>query len=211
MTAPIRQELESGIATLGTPLGLTVLRWAIGMVLVIGLIGCVTKGADNPPDPYFASTANRTRLAGFGETKIKVERAGSFLEWCLLLAANDAQRARGLMQVLPGTGKRVAREAGVGRPYTSGKLYQPETNIALGIHYMTELLERYPGRIELMLAAYNAGENRVERWLEDFGNVNLPEFVERIPFSETRGYVKQVLTNAAHYRRITAVLRDAAQ
>jgi len=99
VTAPIRQELESGIATLGTPLGLTVLRWAIGMVLVIGLIGCVTKGADNPPDPYFASTANRTRLAGFGETKIKVERAGSFLEWCLLLAANDAQRARGLMQV----------------------------------------------------------------------------------------------------------------
>ena len=62
-----------------------------------------------------------------------------------------------------------------------------------------------------MLAAYIAGENRVEHWLEDFGNVNLPEFVERIPFSETRGYVKQVLTNAAHYRRITAVLRDAAQ
>ena len=124
--------------------------------------------------------------------------------------ARSSANARGLMQVLPGTGRRIAREAGVG-PYTSGKLYQPETNIALGIHYMTELLERYPGRIELMLAAYNAGENRVERWLEDFGNVNLPEFVERIPFSETRGYVKQVLTNAAHYRRITAVLRDAAQ
>ena len=124
--------------------------------------------------------------------------------------ARSSANARGLMQVLPGTGRRIAREAGVG-PYTSGKLYQPETNIALGIHYMTELLERYPGRIELMLAAYNAGENRVERWLEDFGNVNLGEFVERIPFSETRGYVKQVLTNAAHYRRITAVLRDAAQ
>jgi uncharacterized membrane protein (UPF0127 family) len=100
VTAPIiRQELEDGIATLGTPLGLNVLRWVISVVLVIGLIGCVTKGANNPPDPYFASSAHRTRLAGFGETKIKVEHAGSFLEWCLLLAANDAQRARGLMQV----------------------------------------------------------------------------------------------------------------
>jgi len=100
VTAPIiRKEFETGVATLETPRGLMVLRWVISVVLVVGLIGCVTKGANNPPDPYFASSANRTRLAGFGETKIKVEHAGSFLEWCLLLAANDAQRARGLMQV----------------------------------------------------------------------------------------------------------------
>ena len=100
MTAPIiRQELEEGIASLESALGITVLRWVISVVLVFGLIGCVTKGANNPPDPYFASAANRTRLAGFGETKIKVEHAGSFIEWCLLLAANDAQRARGLMEV----------------------------------------------------------------------------------------------------------------
>ena len=100
MTAPIiRRELESGIAQLETPTGLTVLRWVIGVVLVFGLIGCVTKGANNPPDPFFASAPPRTRLDGFGETKISVARAGSFLEWCLLLAANDQQRARGLMQV----------------------------------------------------------------------------------------------------------------
>ena len=100
MTAPIiRREFEDGVAQLGTPIGLTVLRWAIGVVVVLGLIGCVTKGANNPPDPYFASSANRTPLTGFGETKVTVEKSGSFLEWCLLLAANDAQRQRGLMQV----------------------------------------------------------------------------------------------------------------
>lgn len=100
MTSPIiRREFEDGIAQLGTPIGLTVLRWVIGSVIVLGLLGCVTKGANNPPDPYFASSANRTPLTGFGETKVTVEKAGSFLEWCLLLAANDAQRQRGLMQV----------------------------------------------------------------------------------------------------------------
>ena len=100
MTGPIlRREFEDGVAQLETPMGLTVLRWVIGAVIVLGLLGCVTKGANNPPDPYFASSANRTPLAGFGETKVSVEKAGSFLEWCLLLAANDAQRAQGLMHV----------------------------------------------------------------------------------------------------------------
>jgi uncharacterized membrane protein (UPF0127 family) len=100
VTAPIlRREFEDGVAQLGKPIGLTVLRWVIGAVIVLGLLGCVTKGANNPPDPYFASSANRTPLAGFGETKVTVEKAGGFLEWCLLLAANDAQRAQGLMHV----------------------------------------------------------------------------------------------------------------
>jgi uncharacterized membrane protein (UPF0127 family) len=100
VTAPIlRREFEDAVAQLETPIGLTVLRWVIGVVIVLGLLGCVTKGANNPPDPYFASSANRTPLAGFGETKVSVEKAGSFLEWCLLLAANDAQRAQGLMHV----------------------------------------------------------------------------------------------------------------
>ena len=100
MSGPIiRREFDDGIAHLGSPIGLTALRWAIGVVIVLGLLGCVTKGANNPADTYFASTGNRTPLAGFGETKVTVENAGSFLEWCLLLAANDAQRAQGLMRV----------------------------------------------------------------------------------------------------------------
>jgi uncharacterized membrane protein (UPF0127 family) len=98
VTAPLREQFDEGVAQLDSAIGRSVLRWIINIVLVIGLIGCVTKGANNPPDPYVASSA-RTPLAGFGETAIKVTNGSKFLEWCLLLAANDTQRARGLMQV----------------------------------------------------------------------------------------------------------------
>ena len=91
--------MKSPFPEIDSPVGLAIMRWLIGLVLVFGLIGCVVKGANNPPDPYFSSTAARARLAGFGETRVKVENAGSFLEWCLLLAANDVQRNRGLMEV----------------------------------------------------------------------------------------------------------------
>ena len=106
--------------------------------------------------------------------------------------------ARGLMQVLPSTGRALAAQAGIKR-YTASRLYQPETNIELGTRYLASLLQRYGGRVELALAAYNAGHTRVDRWVHEFGDSDMAVFVERIPFSETRGYVKQVLTNRSHY------------
>ncbi len=60
-------------------------------------------------------------------------------------------------------------------------------------------MQRY-GKTELALAAYNAGSTRVDLWLKEFGDVDMPEFVEKIPFSETRGYIKQVLSNQASLR-----------
>ncbi|PYV12781.1 MAG: hypothetical protein DMG07_16410 [Acidobacteria bacterium] len=117
--------------------------------------------------------------------------------------ARSRANARGLMQVLPKTGRRLAPKAGVSR-YSVAKLYRAETNIALGIRHLFSLLERYDGKVELALAAYNAGEHRVDRWLEEFGKVDMAQFVEQIPFAETRGYVKQVLTNRAHYRWLTS-------
>jgi soluble lytic murein transglycosylase len=113
-------------------------------------------------------------------------------------SARSKANARGLMQVLPATGRLLARNAGVTR-YTITKLYHPETNIALGTRYLASLLRQYDGKVELALAAYNAGDNRVDRWLQEFGDVDMAEFVERIPFSETRNYVKQVMSNRAHY------------
>ena len=107
------------------------------------------------------------------------------------------------MQVLPTTGRQLAREARVPR-YSTPKLFRPETNIVLGTRYLAALLRQFGHREELALAAYNAGENRVDRWLQELGNVDMAEFVERIPFSETRGYVKQVLTGKSHYRVLSA-------
>jgi soluble lytic murein transglycosylase len=118
-------------------------------------------------------------------------------------SARSPANARGLMQILPSTGRLLARQAGISR-YSVARLYQADTNIALGTRHLSALLERYGGKVELALAAYNAGDNRVDRWLAEFGAVDMAEFVERIPFSETRGYVKQVLSNRAHYRIRTA-------
>jgi soluble lytic murein transglycosylase len=116
--------------------------------------------------------------------------------------ARSAADARGLMQILSSTGPKLARQVRITR-YSGQKLYQAETNIILGTYYLASLLRHY-GRIELALAAYNAGESRVDRWLREFGNVDMPEFVEQIPFSETRGYIKQVISNQALYRLLAS-------
>jgi uncharacterized membrane protein (UPF0127 family) len=93
----------SPFPALEKPKAVAVLRWAISVVLVFGLIGCVVKGANNPDDPYLSSPsagpASRTALPGFGETRVTVHTSSKLLTWCLLLAATDKQRARGLMQV----------------------------------------------------------------------------------------------------------------
>jgi len=116
--------------------------------------------------------------------------------------ARSSADARGLMQLLPTTASKLARQAGIPR-YKAEKLFQAETNIILGTRYLDFLMQRY-GRTELALAAYNAGSTRVDLWLKEFGDVDMPEFVERIPFSETRGYIKQVLSNQAFYGLLTS-------
>lgn len=116
--------------------------------------------------------------------------------------AHSRANARGLMQVLPSTGRALARQIGV-RRYSMGKLLAPDTNIALGARYLAHLLEQFDHSEELALAAYNAGDNRVESWIRNFGKLDMAEFVERIPFGETRVYIKQVLTNRAYYHLLT--------
>lgn len=111
--------------------------------------------------------------------------------------------AIGLMQVRPATGRELARRAGVS-PFSNNLLTRPDTNVRLGTLYFSELLARYDGRIGYVLAAYNAGPSRLARWRE------LPEardadlFAERIPFRETREYVKIVQQNAGIYRALYA-------
>lgn len=95
--------MTSPFPALQRPAGLAALRWAIGVVFVSGLIGCVVKGANSPADPFLASpssgASNRTRLTGFEETRVTVKTGASVLEWCMLLAQTEQQRARGLMEV----------------------------------------------------------------------------------------------------------------
>jgi soluble lytic murein transglycosylase len=119
--------------------------------------------------------------------------------------AQSKANARGLMQIMPATGRRLARQAKVAH-YNTDSLFHAETNIVLGTRFLASLLRQYR-KPELALAAYNAGERRVDRWLREYGGRDMAEFVEQIPFSETRGYVKQVLSNKAHYDRLAPILR----
>jgi soluble lytic murein transglycosylase len=106
--------------------------------------------------------------------------------------------AYGLMQIEPRTGKELARKLGI-TGYTTNSLYNPRINIRLGVHYLKALIADNGGRLEDALAAYNAGLSRVVSWRQPgFRDVN--EFVESIPFSETREYVQIVLRNAEIYR-----------
>ncbi|MDH5637850.1 MAG: transglycosylase SLT domain-containing protein, partial [Nitrospinota bacterium] len=89
-----------------------------------------------------------------------------------------------------------------GEPFSRERLYDPEVNIAIGVAYLSKLLERYDGSMALALAAYNAGEPTVDRWVKKLEAPNQEEFIEMIPYSETRGYVKNVLRNLALYRSI---------
>ena len=116
-------------------------------------------------------------------------------------SARSRADARGLMQVLPSTARQIARRAGV-RGFTNTKLYQPEDNIMLGTYYLSTRMRKFEDSEPLALAAYNAGASRAVRWMNEFGIDDMDEFVEQIPFNETRNYVKRVLSFKAHYSRL---------
>jgi soluble lytic murein transglycosylase len=107
--------------------------------------------------------------------------------------------AVGLMQVLPQTGRLLARQLRI--RYTKNKLFEPEYNIQLGMLYVAGLL-RTTGAPEYALAAFNAGEDRIAAWRAERTYEEIPELVESIPFTETREYVQIVLRNSEVYRMI---------
>jgi soluble lytic murein transglycosylase len=102
--------------------------------------------------------------------------------------------AVGLMQVMPELAAKLA-----GKPVTRYMLRDPETNIALGLEEMTALAAEFDEVYPLSIAAYNAGKSRVRRWLRESKGMELDRFVERIPFNETRNYVRRVSTHFARY------------
>jgi soluble lytic murein transglycosylase len=109
--------------------------------------------------------------------------------------------AVGLMQLMPKTGKTVAKQVKM-KGYNSAKLFTPAINLELGTHYFKEMVDKYNGQFEYALAAYNAGTDRVGEWL-GIGHYRDPqEFVESIPFTETREYVQAIMRNANVYRQL---------
>ena len=114
--------------------------------------------------------------------------------------ARSPAGARGLMQLMPATARLVADRIRDQRPSTDD-LYLPATNIRLGAHHLAKLMDRYGRNRALVAAAYNAGEGRVARWRDGTSGMATPVWIERIPFRETRDYVKNVLFYDYVYRQ----------
>jgi soluble lytic murein transglycosylase len=116
---------------------------------------------------------------------------------------NAVSRANavGLMQLLPKTGKAVAKEVKLKR-YNASQLYTPAVNMQLGTRYFRGMVDKFGGSFEYALAAYNAGSDRVDEWLAQGKYRDPQEFVESIPFTETREYVQAILRNASVYKQL---------
>lgn len=107
--------------------------------------------------------------------------------------------AIGLMQLMPATAKATARENGTFNPQ---KLVIPDYNIKLGTRHFRDLMKDYDGDVVYSIAAYNAGASAVNRWRKGFKGLKKDEFIESIPYQETRDYVKKVYASAATYRQL---------
>jgi soluble lytic murein transglycosylase len=116
-------------------------------------------------------------------------------------SARSPAAALGLMQLLPSTATRVAKQIGMPAPAPES-LFDPALNLTLGTQYLKDLLQRYSNNWFKAIAAYNAGEAAVDRWEREIITDDIEEFVERIPYLETRGYVKLVVRNHRIYKKL---------
>ena len=107
--------------------------------------------------------------------------------------------ARGLTQIMPDTGKRLAADLGASS-FDPAELFVPERNLELGAFYLSQLTKRFAGRTSAAIASYNAGPEAVARWLGQAASREDDEWVESIPYDQTRSYVKRVLRSLHAYR-----------
>jgi soluble lytic murein transglycosylase len=112
-------------------------------------------------------------------------------------------KAIGLTQVLPTTGRELSGKLGY-RPFNASMLHRPDVNLNMGTYYLRLRLDHLEGHVEAALAAYNAGLSRARMWLNWAEYREPAEYIETIPFTETRNYVSIVLRNAEIYRRLYA-------
>ena len=114
-------------------------------------------------------------------------------------AAISPANAYGLMQLLPSVGKGMAKELKI-RHFSTDELLVANTNLQLGTRYFKHMMDHFDGTVEYALAAYNAGSDRVDDWRKNGKFADMDEFVESIPFAQTRDYVQAIMRNAALYK-----------
>ena len=121
-------------------------------------------------------------------------------ESTFLPLVRSSANAWGLMQVVPSTGRRIARSLNI-KGFSTGMLTDPETNVRIGTTHFAALSGKLGG-VHLALASYNAGENRVAKWVAEKPDLDRDEFIDAIPFPETQNYVKRILGTVEDYRKL---------
>jgi soluble lytic murein transglycosylase len=178
-------------ARAGAPVNVVFGKLATERGYALDRVAFPTNGA-----PAFSALAHSADAASV----MGVIRQESEFMW----RAASGAGAKGLMQILPGTAQGTARRAGI--PFDYQRLVaDPAFNLQLGAAYLGQLIDDEGGSQEMALAAYNAGAGRVAQWVQTFGDprsgaVDPVDWVERIPFDETRDYVERVSENIAVYR-----------
>jgi len=153
--------------------------------------------------PYYAlhPMAKRRDLNVPAEMALAIARRESEFDPAVVSGAN----AQGLMQILPGTAKQVAGALGIS--YSKARLLSdPDYNVTLGTAYLAGLAEEFDGNVIMVAAGYNAGPSRPARWMKERGDprwrggMDIVDWIEHIPFSETRNYVMRVAESLPIYR-----------
>ncbi|MHB0971103.1 MAG: transglycosylase SLT domain-containing protein [Thermoanaerobaculia bacterium] len=151
------------------------------------------------PRPYWEAFVREGARQGIEPYRLAaITRQESGFEPTVVSSAG----AVGLMQIMPAEAARIASAGGVTKPVTREALFDPETNIAVGAAEVAQKLRVTNGNLVHAIAAYNAGEEAVGRWLAQSATSDVDQFIESIPFAETRLYVKNVTRNFFEYSRI---------
>jgi soluble lytic murein transglycosylase len=155
--------------------------------------------SENTPQPYAHEVARVARKYQLDpDLLFAVMRVESVYQPRIISHAG----AIGLMQIMPRTGRLIADKLGM-RDTCASDLLDPRYNLELSAWYFSSLLERMDGHLPLAIAGYNGGPHNVRRWIREFGDhIPLDAFLERIPFRETKRYVRRVLGYYAEYKAL---------
>jgi soluble lytic murein transglycosylase len=180
-------------------------RLAILLAVVLGIAGAVYLTARGPVDDAIREITLPLRH----EDIIRQQARKKNLDPALIAAMiyqeskfedrTSPAGAKGLMQITPSTAKFIAQKSG-GTAFVPRDLGTPQINIAYGTWYLRYLIQRFHGNVTLAVAAYNAGETHVDRWVEQAGGEDSFDPKTDIPFPETRGYVASVMHHRKLYR-----------
>lgn len=165
-----------------------------------------TNLALSHPMPHQSAVVRYSRAAG-------IDPAWAYgiirQESRFVTSARSNVGASGLMQIMPDTAKYIARN--LGETYSAANANSGDTNIRYGTWYMGDILGKLGGQPVLATAGYNAGPNKAKRWQPDFGSLAADQYVESIPYPETRNYVKNVMENATIYSSLLGSDRPILQ